>query len=165
MRRARAIAARQHMRSGTVAADEARLVDRGATTDTWESASAAPRTGQPAQSDRTLERDVVEEGIAAVEIPCDSAGRDVTRHTFGRVEVEAAPGVALARQRRHRIDAIQLVGLHCRALYVFVTPFRVFATVKLPSRPADTLIACAVVSSTLAMSSFEVLKSGPASTA
>ncbi len=163
------IAARQHHRAGErVPLEEARLIDRTAERGTHAGDGPARRRepGQPAEERLVLvERDVVEERVAAVEISRDAAGRDVARHAFGRVEVEAAPRVALAREGRHRVDARDRVCRHGRALYVFVTPFLVFATVKLPSRCADTLIACAVVSSTLAMRSSAVLESRPPASA
>ena len=65
---------------------------------------------EPAEQGFVLvERDVVEEGVAAVEEPRDAAGLDVPRHAFRRVEVERALGVALARKRRDGEDAGEVV--------------------------------------------------------
>ena len=63
---------------------------------------------EPAEEHVVLvERDVVEERVAAVEVPRDAAGLDVPRDALGGVEVEAAARVALARQRRNGEDGLQ----------------------------------------------------------
>ena len=56
----------------------------------------AGNDGQPAEQHVELvERDVVEERVAAVEEPGDAAGLDVRGDALGGIEIEAAPRVRL----------------------------------------------------------------------
>ncbi len=88
------VAARQHHRGPERDAAAAAAPDRSrgrTTVRCWGSPSATPGTREPAEQRLELvERDVVEEGVAAVEQPGDAAGFDVPRHAFGGVEVERA---------------------------------------------------------------------------
>ena len=110
---ARVAAGQHHRACGTRAA-------AAAAPGRWRGRTTGPRLGiaqrddgntrEPAEQRFVLvERDVVEEGVAAVEEARDAAGLDVPRHAFGRVEVERALGVALARQRRDGEDAGEIV--------------------------------------------------------
>ena len=95
-------------RAERVPAQQPRLIDRAPErrAEARDRPARRREPGEPAEQGFVLvERDVVEEGVAAVEEPRDAAGLDVPRHAFRRVEVERALGVALARQRRDGEDA------------------------------------------------------------
>ena len=82
----------------------------------------AGEVGQPVEERFVLgERDVVEERVAAVEEARDAAVGDVPGDLFGRIEIEAAVAVGLARQRRDGVNAPQVfesqsVASHVRNL-------------------------------------------------
>ncbi len=125
-RRIARVAARQHhRRPERVPPHQPGLIDRPAERGPEARNRPARRRehGEPAeQGFELVERDVVEEGVAAVEQAGDAAGLDVPRHAFRRVEVERALGVALARaaagrrkRRRGRIDIDRAHGAgHCK---------------------------------------------------
>ena len=109
---ARVAAGQHHRGAERVPAQHPRLIDRAAERgpETRNRPARRREHGEPAeQGFELVERDVVEEGVAAVEQAGDAAGLDVARDALRRVEVERALGVALARQRRDRKDATKIL--------------------------------------------------------
>ena len=100
------IAAGQHHRGGEgMAAQDAGLIDGAA--ERWAEARNRPprgrEVGQPVEERFVLgERDVVEERVSTVEEARDAAVGDVPGDLFGRIEIEAAVAVGLARQAAGR---------------------------------------------------------------
>ena len=88
------VAARQHHGGAeAVSLQQARLVHRAAEgrSDAWNRPPRRREPGQPLEQRRVfIERDVVQERVAAVEVACDAALLDVLRHAFGGIEVERA---------------------------------------------------------------------------
>src|SRR6185436_21139588 len=67
---------------------------------------------QPAEQRFVLiERDVIEERVAAVEVPCDAAVLDVLRHGLGAIEVDGAPGAGVPGKRWNREYPRQFLNL------------------------------------------------------
>jgi hypothetical protein len=85
-------------------AEQPHLID-GAAEGRTEARNRPPgrrKRSKPAQEQLELvQRDVVQECISAVEIARDAACFDVPRDSLGGIEVKAAAGVVLPRQRRH----------------------------------------------------------------
>ncbi len=107
------IAAGQHHRARKgMAANHAGLIDRPAErrSETRDRDPASRKRVEPAKQVLVLvERDVIDEGVAAIEKPADAAVGDVPGQRFRGVEVEAAAAVGLARQRRHGVDAADVL--------------------------------------------------------
>ena len=89
-----------------MAAQDAGLID-GAAERGAEARNRPPRgreVGQPVEERLVLgQRNVVQERVAAVEEARDAAVGDMPGDLFGRIEIEAAVAVGLARQRRDRV--------------------------------------------------------------
>ena len=106
------IAARQqHRGAERTATQEPRLIDGAAERrpETRDGPARGVESGQPVDERLVLvERDMVEERVAAVEIPADAALVDVAGDALGRLEIQRAPGAALAGKRRNREDALEV---------------------------------------------------------